>query len=208
MKDWIKELYSPIYYPITENKNLKISEVKYEPSKNEYSDVEIEFIKQHKLEDFYESLESLKLHWKTFESYEIKAEGSFDIYPVKRIMRNWDEDFGVNDWAPKMKGFKPLDMFFESNGCVGFYMNRPEKKGLYLYAFEGDSQPLNLYFKEYLQLLIISKGFGWWQNALVEISTGKQQPNVDSFKANMPKIFSDFNYEEFKNLYSSLRIDK
>ena len=208
MKDWIKELYSPIYTPILENKNLYVSEVKYEPSKNKYTSEELKFIDENGLDIFYQSLELLKLHWKTLDKYEIKAQGSFDIYPIDKLMYDWDEDFGANDWAPDMKGFRPLDMFFESNGCVGFFVNRSDKKGLYLYAFEGDTEPLHLNFEGYLKLLIESKGFGWWQNSIVEILTKESQPNVRSFKEYMPKLFPNFNYESFVELYESLRIDK
>ena len=208
MKNWIEDLYYPILNPISDNKNLKISDVKYEPTKGDYSDFEYKFMKKHKLGFFYESLELLKLYWKTFDKYEIQVEGSFDINPIQKVMFNWDDDLGGNDWAPDMKGFRPLDMFYDSDGFVGFYVEREDKKGLYLVHSDSSVSPLHIDFEGYLKLLIMSKGFGWWQNALVEISTGAHQPNVDSFKENMPKIFPEFNYEEFKNLYESLRIDK
>ncbi len=149
-----------------------------------------------------------KFNWKTKAKNEVNAEGTFDFLPIERLLYDWDEEFGGNDWAPDMKGFRPLDMFYESAGCVGFFVNREDKLGLYLYKFDGETHPLHIDFDGYLKLLGLSKGFGWWQNALVEISTGEHQPNVDDFKEKMPQIFPDFSYDKFIKLYESLRIDK
>jgi hypothetical protein len=54
----------------------------------------------------------------------------------------------------------------------------------------------------------MSKGFGWWQNALVEIHSGNPMPNVASFKEKMPLIFPDFSWDAFAALYEEVRIDK
>jgi hypothetical protein len=80
-------------------------------------------------------------------------------------------------------------------------------KGLFLFS-DSELHPLHIKFYGYIKLLEIFKGFGWWQNALVQISTGKHQSSVDSFKEKMPQIFPNFNWDQFVALYESLRINK
>ena len=164
---------------------------------------------------FYEFTNGLKITWETKEKKKItfKAEGTFNLLPLEEVLTdNWDDSW-ADTWAgteeaEAMVGFRPLDMFYESAGSVGFYVNRTDKTGLYLYKEEGVPEPLHIDLEAYLKLLAMSKGYGWWQNALVEISTGVHQPNTDSFRENMPKIFPEFNWDEFVALYESLRIDK
>ena len=207
-KEWFINVYGPIWNSIKGKiSSLEIDNIVPRAQK-------IDFSKYKDIDDknilrFYRCLDWWKLSWKSKPESDIKAEGIFEFISFERIMNDaWDDDLGGNDWAPDMKGFRPLDMFYDGDGFVGFYIGRKDKKGLYLLHSDSSVSPLHIDFEGYLKLLSISKGFGWWQNALVEISTGKHQPNVASFKENMPKIFPDFNYEEFISLYESLRIDK
>ncbi|WP_299211845.1 hypothetical protein [uncultured Dokdonia sp.] len=205
-REWFIEVYNNIFNPISDVKSLDVDNRKLRA-------VEIDFSKFENIDDktilrFYKCLNWWKIFWKTKPESNIQAEGSFEIIPFEKMMTDaWDDDLGGNDWAPDMKGFRPLDLFYDSDGFVGFYIGREDKKGLYLVHSDSSVSPLHVDFEGYLELLSLSRGFGWWQNTLVEISTGKHQPNVDIFKENMPKIFPDFDYKEFKNLYESLRID-
>ncbi|MNY12124.1 hypothetical protein D3C86_1451910 [compost metagenome] len=158
---------------------------------------------------FYKAVDKWSVNWKVVKKkLKFEAEGIFNFLPLEQVMQDWDDDFGGNSWAPDMKGFRPFDMFYEMEGQVGFFVGRPDKKGLYLSKTDGETQPLHVDFEGYLKLLTLSKGFGWWQNALVQINTGITQPNVAGFKENMPKIFPEFNWDEFVALYQSVRIDK
>lgn len=207
-KEWFINIYTPIWNSIKDKMDsLEIDNIiplAQEIDFSKYKDIEDKNILR-----FYRCLDWWKFSWKSKPELDVKAEGIFEIISFERVMNDaWDDDLGGNDWAPEMKGFRPLDMFYDSDGFVGFYIGREDKKGLYLVHSDSSVSPLHVDFEGYLKLLSLSRGYGWWQNALVEISTGKNQPNVDSFKDNMPKIFPEFNYEEFKNLYDSLRIDK
>ncbi|WMX13415.1 MULTISPECIES: hypothetical protein [unclassified Aureispira] len=206
MNNWIEELYMPIYQPIEANKKLYVEAVIYNEVKSQYTEKESEFIKANGLETLYSSLTELRLHWKHRDKREIQ--GTFHFYPVNRLMINWDEDFGGHDWAPNMKGFRPLDMFYESNGCVGFFVDRPDKTGLYLHAFESNVEPLNVDLEGYLKLLIVSKGFSWWQIVLVSHIKGTHEAGLTQFRESMPELFSNFDFDKFIELYESVRIDK
>jgi hypothetical protein len=160
-----------------------------------------------KIINFYSFISDWKLHWKVDQTLAFKAEGVFNFIPFEQILNNgWDTDFGGNDWAPEMLGFRPLDMFYDIDGIVGFFVGREEMKGLFLFS-DSELYPLHIDFDGYLKLLSMSKGFGWWQNALVQISSGKDQSGVDFFKEKMPLIFPEFSWDEFVKLYESVRID-
>jgi hypothetical protein len=168
-----------------------------------------EKISDYTIVKFYSFISEWKLKWRTKEDFEVKAEGTFDFLPLKEVMIDvWDDSLGGNDWNPEMKGFRPLDMFYDIDGFVGFYVGRPEKKGLYVQHSDSSVSPLYVDLDGYLRLLGMSKGFGWWQNALVEIHSGNPMPNVASFREKMPKIFPDFSWDAFVALYEEVRIDK
>lgn len=204
-KRWLLGFYNPIWESIKDKMDLlEVDNIMPFAKQGDFS--KYGEIKDKTILRFYKCLNWWKLSWKTKTNP--KIEGTFEFIPFERIISNsWDDDLGGNDWAPDMKGFRPLDMFYNSDGFVGFYIGRNDKKGLYLVHSDSSISPLNIDLEGYLNLLGLSKGFGWWQNALVEISTGIDQPNVDSFKENMPKIFPEFNYEEFVSMYNSLRLD-
>ncbi len=209
--NWFRPLYLPIWDPINAlNGKLKIT--------NDFVRSSIE-IKEETLFDkgfmdvdlakFYSFFETWKLTWKTTEELNIKAEGVIDFIPLDQVMQDvWDNSLGGIDWNPEMKGFRPLDMFYDIDGFVGFYIDRPEKKGLYLQHSDSSVSPLHVDLDGYLKLLGMSKGFGWWQNALVEIHSGNPMPNVAGFKEKMPLIFPDFSWDAFVALYEEVRIDK
>ncbi|MNJ90964.1 hypothetical protein D3C87_86040 [compost metagenome] len=206
--EWADEVYFSIWEDVdSKSKILKIDN----RFLNQDEDLVLKNIKDITdltLIKFYSCFKWWKMHWVNRDSFNVKVEGTFEFIHIEEVMQDWDDDFGGNSWAPDMKGFRPFDMFYEMEGQVGFFVGRPDKKGLYLSKTDGETQPLHVDFEGYLKLLTLSKGFGWWQNALIEISTGVHQPNTDSFRENMPKIFPEFNWDEFVALYQSVRIDK
>jgi hypothetical protein len=148
------------------------------------------------------------IEWKTNSTAPAEAKGSFELLPPERVLNDaWDEDLGGNDWAPHMKGFRPVDMFYDSDGFVGFYLGRQDE-GFYLVHSDSSVSPLHVNFDGYLQLFAMARAYGWWQNALVEIATGASMPNVKEFRADMPLLFEDFSFEEFEHRYHALRIDQ
>lgn len=208
-KQWITTIYKSILDPFLDSniEGIELDNRKTPSLIDKTSHPDMEFIDKSIIR-FYSFFNWWKFHWVTTDHFKFKAEGTFEFTEFKNLLVNQDEDNGANDWALDMKGFRSLDNFYDSNGFVGFFINRPDKKGLYLIHSDSSMSALNVDFEGYLKLLAMSKGFGWWQNALVQISTGEHQPNVDSFKEKMPQIFSNFNWDEFVETYESLRIDK
>ena len=204
---WFDPIFNDLYQ-MHHNENISIKDTNCGSEQQLSSDL-INQIDDEGIIEFYSFIDEWRVRWKTSEKSMVTAEGTFSFLPIEKVMQNtWDKDFGADDWAPSMKGFRPLDLFYDSDGMVGFFTKETKKPGLYLMHSDSSLSALRLNFKGYLKLLAVSKGYGWWQNSLVQISTGEHMPNVARFKEDMPKLFPDFNWDEFVSLYQSLRIDK
>lgn len=203
VKGWLIPHYKEITQALIDRRKELNFNVYYEKFKGDNSDRMGMLCGDEYINYFYSFFNWLNIEWKHNEN-----SGNIRFVTYEQLTYDWDEEFGANDWAADMKGFRPLDMFLESAGCVGFFVGRNDKKGLYLYKFDGETVPIHLNFEGYLILLRYTKGYSWWQNALVQLSSGRHLPNVDDFKEKMPKIFKSFNWNEFVTLYDSLRIDK
>ena len=51
----------------------------------------------------------------------------------------------------------------------------------------------------------MARGFGWWQNVVVELATGAAQPNAADFRAQMPELF-ELDMDAFAALYEQVRL--
>ena len=170
---------------------------------NKNTDINTSVNLDKELVKFYSVIDRWKMHWKTKEDYEVKLEGVFNILPLKEILLG-DLDF-MPEKHPIMKGFTLLD-FFYNEAAVGFYLDQP-RRGLFYFEFDANPKPLQLDFKGYLEMLKYTKGFSYWQLDVLDISKGYNLNNNNTLKK-MMDLFPDFKYEEFKELYESLRIDK
>src|SRR5690554_4240634 len=71
------------------------------------------------ISNFYSFVSEWRRKWSTKKDFENTAQGTFNILPLDKVMQDsWDETLGGNDWAPGMKGFRPLDMFYDMDGFV------------------------------------------------------------------------------------------
>ena len=98
-----------------------------------------------------------------------------------------------------------LDHFY-NEAAVGLYLKQPER-GLFYFEFDGNPQPLYLNFKGYLQMLKYTRGFAYWQLAILTLANNNTLTLTDKYK-NVSKIFPDFSIEGLTELFQSLRIDK
>jgi len=209
--NWFLPLYLPIWNPINERQDiLDIHKDSVRTPNLVESHTLFDLgITEPYLDKFYSFFHHYELTWTYKKKEDFNAKGVVNFISLDKVIQDsWDDTLGGNDWALDMKGFRPLDMFYDMDGFVGFYINRPEKNGLYLQHSDSSISPLHVNLDGYLQLLGMSKGFGWWQNALVQIHSGKEMPNVAQFKEKMPLIFPQFSWEAFVELYNKVRIDK
>lgn len=110
----------------------------------------------------------------------------------------------------ELKYFRFLDVP-TMNSQVGFFVlpDKEPSKNLY-FKMAGDkwASDLDLDVEGYLKMALVSRVFYYWQLVLIDIQNDNESEETKIFKKEMSKIFSDFNWNEFVNLYQSLRLSK
>src|SRR6266496_4126816 len=157
----------------------------------------------------HNELNGLTIEWEGNEVENPDVKGSIKILSAKEILRDWS---GVVffDFTPpnaRVRNFHPID-FFIDEACAGAFLNEADRvdSSLYLYNFEGEPDNLHLDMKGYVQMMTAAKGFLYWQNAIIEIIEGKENSASRRFKEWMPRLFPEFEWKQFADLYESLKL--
>lgn len=159
--------------------------------------------------DFHQDLNGLTIEWTTTaEIPDVK--GSVKILSLKDILKDWKGIvyFDFTDDTDRIKKFYPID-FFIDEACVGAFLNEIDNQdcSLYLYGFGDEPINLNLDINGYIQMMVASKGFLYWQYSIIEILEGQENPVSQRFKEWMPKLFPNFNWQEYVNTCNQLKIE-
>ncbi|NEO93283.1 MAG: hypothetical protein F6K56_24905 [Moorea sp. SIO3G5] len=162
--------------------------------------------------EFHQNLNGLNIEWEINkkQSSDVKdIKGSVKILSLKEIIQDW-KGVVYFDFTPesgRIRSFHPID-FFVDEACVGAFLNEKDRQelSLYLYSFEGEPVNLNLNIEGYIQMMVLSKGFLYWQYSIIEILLDKENPVSHRFKEWMPELFPDFSWEKYIQKYNQLRI--
>lgn len=156
----------------------------------------------------HQEMNGLTVEWEGKEVSDPDVRGSVKILPTKEILKDWSGvvyfDFTpVND---RVRNFHPID-FFVDEATAGAFLNEPDREdlSLYLYNFEGEPTSLHLDMTGYVEMMLASKGFLYWQYAVLEILNSKENPVSKRFKEWMPKLFPDFNWADYVALYQGFK---
>ena len=150
--------------------------------------------------DYYSAIRFYKLKWRYGKSDEIM--GTINIIPLKDSLKDTRPGYMHNLWM--------LD-YFIPEACIGFFMAKPGQKPndeLYYLYFEDEPEGLNVDMDGYMQLLYKTRGFAYWQLALLFLQTRRKRKvsGVEEFKKYMPIIFPDFKWDEFVALYEQVKL--
>ena len=159
---------------------------------------------------FYEQIKQVNINW-TLPKYKKSTNvcGKINILPAEKVFSDWEGIVwfkGIPE-TYHLKDFKVLD-FFVNEACVGFYNIEGKTEELHYLYFEEEPVPLGINLEGYCQLLSLSYGFFYWQSAIVELITKEKSQESKDFKRYMPKLFSDFSYPQFVDVYNQVRIKK
>lgn len=159
--------------------------------------------------NFHKNLNGLNIEWKTKKKQNPNVKGSVKVLSLYEILQNW-KDIVYFDFTPergRIRNFHPID-FFIDEACAGAFLNEDSQQdsSLYLYSFETEPISLNLNIDGYIQMLVTSKGFLYWQYAIIEILSNQENPVSQRFKEWMPKIFPGFSWQEYVQKYNQLKI--
>ncbi len=114
--------------------------------------------------------------------------------------KNFDDDDPILD-------FHVVDEFSNEVG-VGIYAGKSSTNSLYYFAIDETPVYLGLDFSGYLEMIITSRGFLYWQKAILSIRNNTEYKETEKFKEQMPRLFPGWTWEGFVSKYESLRIEE
>jgi len=155
------------------------------------------------MREVYEQINGLRLEWSardpsTFDTVQPPT-GYIKLLEIGTstgtIFGSWDDWIWFSqDGDETFKNVKPVD-FFINEACAALYPVPGEMKIHYHYCGE-ELHPTGYSFLEYLELLLESRGYFYWQTALC---VDKQRSKtVVEFRSVMPRLFADFDNEAFR----------
>jgi len=152
--------------------------------------------------EFYEKMDGLVFEWESKQNQEIQ--GNINILHLDDVLQSW-KDIIYFDEDSDFIHFVPID-FFQDEACVGTFIGAESSPMLYLYRFDAEAIPLYLNLNGYVDLAIYAKGFLYWQYAILAHLSQEDNLTNDTFKAEMPKIFPEFDFHTFIQMYEDLKI--
>ncbi len=165
------------------------------------------------LADFYSVLNGLKVEWAVEGTEDPDLVGTVNIIAIEHLFGENSVSLPGRSWTingdyakPKqLKGFfRPVDMFV-NEASVGFFSEPGSEKTLFFQ--EGASFfDLKISFDAYFKLLCSANAFLWWQNVIRFHEYGEGESAMERFKEQMPRIFSGYSFDDFVELYESLKI--
>ncbi len=149
------------------------------------------------------------LKWSAASVTDPDIRGMVKILPLSQIIQDWEGIvyFSDTDKDDPIRNFYPVD-FFVDEACVGIYAGSDQTTSLYLYDFQEAPYRLDLDMEGYLKMILLSRGFFYWQDAIRAIRSGADNPQSERFKKYMPELFPDFKFEDFVATYEQLRLSK
>ncbi|MBN2894127.1 MAG: SMI1/KNR4 family protein [Bacteroidales bacterium] len=150
--------------------------------------------------DFYKLANGLKLTWTIKGETDGFDDGYVDLLPVEEVFMDWSESLDTEEF-PEFEPLHPFD-YFRPEGCAAFYLNEETENPevYFLNNGSGEMSELKLDFKSYMDLLLETKGFFYWQSARASSLEGNNNFQERNLKTKLPKLFPDINLENiFEN---------
>lgn len=155
------------------------------------------------MRDFYAEANGFELTWRggprlADQGY---VAGRVDLIPLEQVFAERRGTLYFDDESP-VRLLRPVDFFVE-DACAGLYLDGSPNPTMVFYE-RGDDRvsPLEVDFEGYLELLLKSRGFWYWQKALVMPERGNQDvpmsSEVKTFRSAAPRLFCGFDGAAFR----------
>ncbi|KAH7110512.1 hypothetical protein B0J13DRAFT_534532 [Dactylonectria estremocensis] len=165
------------------------------------------------VEKFYKQVGSFRLEWELISPEmaigDIPSTGHIRILPILEIfgdnwrditwfpLPNYVEPTPDDEWRLRFRNVLPFD-FFIPEACMCFIQEpagTPEDYVAYHY-FGEELYKTRYTFGDYVERLLASHGYWYWMETLCSESADSAQ--VDSYRANMPRIFAGYDDSLFQ----------
>lgn len=144
--------------------------------------------------DFYTEANGIELEWTIKGETDGYDDGHIVLLPVQDVFQNWEESLDAED-TPEFEPLHPID-FFVPEACAALLLDGTKNPIVYFHKVGEEMDTLKLDFKDYLNALLITRGFFYWQSAIVSYLKEEDRFTEVNFKEKMPKLFPDFKLED------------
>ncbi|WP_438297231.1 hypothetical protein [Streptomyces sp. HUAS TT7] len=152
-------------------------------------------------EEFYRQVGSFSLEWRHTVSKIQQGDrsdyGLINILPVNQVLGDWSGVTWFRGGDETYRPVVPFDMF-TPEACAAFERREDGtfKEEISYHYFGEELSSLNCTFGEYIDLLIESRGYWYWQKTLC--AGHESSTEVTDFRQNMPMIFPEYNDDLFR----------
>ncbi|MBD2362999.1 hypothetical protein H6G36_17710 [Anabaena minutissima FACHB-250] len=153
------------------------------------------------VEEFYQQMNGLRLEWEyvgEVPDNQTSDSGAIHLLPIERIFGSWKDVTWFDDFegGDRFKAVKPFDLF-QSEACAAFYQepDAAPQDAVYFHYFGEDLCATGYSFIEYIDRLITSRGYLYWQLSLC--ADTQKNSEVRQFRERMPILFPDFSADAF-----------
>lgn len=147
------------------------------------------------MKQFYRQCNGLKLEWALASAGDDRSpHGNISIMKVQQTFSSWKGVIWFDEeWDDgRHKPLHPLD-FFVPEACAALFLDGSDTPKVYYHYCGEQMDSLEVDFEGYLELLLKSRGYWYWQKAIVTDLTG-QEYTVEprEFRLGMPELFDDY----------------
>lgn len=153
--------------------------------------------------DFYTRANGIRIEWERRESREVPggglAAGRINLLPVEEVFGDWEDVIYADD-EDRFRPLRPFDFFVEE-ACAALYADGAAEPEVYYHYLGEEMRPMGVTFEGYLELLLKSRGFWYWQLAASEPGehqAGRVSVEEKNFRELMPRLFPDFDPSDFR----------
>ena len=169
-----------------------------------------EFHLDENLIALYRNYNGLKINWASDDRRIIG--GRLLFLKLEEIIKSWegylykDEDVSVD---ADIRFFHPFDLISDEAQCgIIIDPDNDIRSIFYNYSGEMNIYSLDIDFKGYLEMASEAKIFFHWPKVLLDIKNNDESTETQNFREEMLKIFKDFDFNNFVDKYSSLRLSR
>jgi len=168
----------------------------------------------HRLKEFHLLNNGFSISWQSKKTDTLF--GNFNFIPIEEIYDDYSHLFTEEELQkdPLIECFRPFDEISPEVRC-GFIDYPTEKiESIYLHSLSNldGLQDLDINFDGYVELMKMCWAYNNWPYILLYLQEDESdrlnKELIESFKRDMPKVFSDFNWDTFAEKYESLRLSK
>ena len=154
------------------------------------------------MERFYRQANGLTLHWHLKDNEETC--GRIDLKPLDQVFSDWRDCIYFDD-DDDFKPLHPVD-FFVDEACAALYVDGSANPTVYYHYCGEEMDTLAVDFGQYLELLLKTRGFWYWQTALsTDLKGVSYTTSPGLFRRGMRELFAA-DYDEqffFRNDYEA-----